>query len=198
MVTLNIDSKLSYPKVFNGSTRDVYLTGEAYFDVKHDPLKPFLVHSGEYVTVVMGTAFNVEAYPSRDNMSVTVTRGKVKVENSNNKALGILFAGDQLVINKSSVSSKIERANVEKVLKWKKEDLVFENITFNEAAVIISNRFGVEVLFENDGLRNCRFTGKFSSDHTMEEMLDIICMLTRSYWHKENKSVIRLSGNGCD
>ncbi|MBA4167300.1 MAG: DUF4974 domain-containing protein [Chitinophagaceae bacterium] len=198
MVTLNTGSKLSYPTVFNGSTRDVYLIGEAYFDIKHEDSKPFIVHSGTYVTVVLGTAFNIKAYPFEDSMSITVAKGKVKVENTyDKKSLGILLPGDQLVISKAAVSGNIKKADVQKVLQWKKEELVFDNITFDEAAVILSNRYGIEMLFDNDRLRNCRFTCRFSSENTVDEILDIVCTLTNAEWNRENKSVILLKGAGC-
>jgi transmembrane sensor len=198
MVTLNTGSKLNYPTVFNGSTRDVYLTGEAYFDVKHNNLQPFIVHSGVYATVVLGTAFNIKAYPAENSMAITVEKGKVKVENTNNKrSFGILVAGDQLVINKNTVTARIQKADVQKVLQWEKEELLFDNITFAEASVILSNRYGIELMFENERLRNCRFTCKFSSEDTVDEVLDVICTLTHAKWNREDKSVIRLSGTGC-
>jgi transmembrane sensor len=62
-VVLNKKSKLSYPVEFTGSTREVFLTGEAFFDVAHNPSKPFKVHTGVFVTKVLGTAFSIKAYP---------------------------------------------------------------------------------------------------------------------------------------
>src|SRR5882724_7966691 len=62
-VTLNLGTKLGYPAAFSGSTRDVYLTGEAYFEVKNNTSQPFLVHTGNFVTRVLGTTFNIKAYP---------------------------------------------------------------------------------------------------------------------------------------
>jgi ferric-dicitrate binding protein FerR (iron transport regulator) len=77
-VVLNANSKLEYPPGFSNNTREVYLDGEAYFDIAHDPGKPFIVHTGSISTRVLGTAFNINAYRSQQFVEVTVTRVKWK------------------------------------------------------------------------------------------------------------------------
>ena len=195
-VTLNNGSKLDYPPVFNNSTRDVYLTGEAFFDIKHDEKRPFLVHTGNYVTRVLGTAFNIKAYPDDANVAVTVTRGKVQVvQNDIHKTLGILIPGQQLIADKTTHISTIKKSDVSKVLAWKLPDFKFENIALDEAAVRMSNYYGVEVRFKNEAMRNCLFTADFTN-YTIEQALDIICTLTNSKWNREG-DIIWLDGNGC-
>ena len=196
-VTLNNGSKLDYPPTFNNSTRDVYLTGEAFFDIKHDEKRPFLVHTGNYVTRVLGTAFNIKAYPEDANVAVTVTRGKVQVQkNGIKKALGILIPGDQLVIEKKSSNSKIIKADIPKVIGWKVADLIFDDIQFDEATVRIGNYFSVQIRFKNEALRNCRFTADFSNSD-LKQALDIMCTLTKSQWSREADSTIWIQGKGC-
>lgn len=196
MVTLNEGSKLDYPAAFNQSTRDVYLTGEAFFDVQHDASKPFLVHTGNFVTKVLGTAFNIRAYPGDTDVSVTVARGKVQVQSgSTKKTLGILSAGDQLVIDKVSVDAKYTKADVEKVLQWKAADMVFDNASVDEAVIALGNKYGVEFYFENEALRNCRFTADFSND-SLQQSLDVICTLIKANWKRRDQllySSIRIS-----
>jgi len=198
-VTLNSGSKLEYPATFHGSTRNVYLIGEAYFDVKHDAHKPFLVHSGSYVVKVLGTSFNIKAYLGETDMEVTVTTGKVQVQNTKRrKDLAILMPGQKLLIHKIKGSADIVTADIPKTLEWKSEDMIFDNITFDEAAIIISNRYGIGLRFTNDSLRDCRFTCKFSNNTSYEDILDIICVLTNSNWKRETGSVILLNGKGCE
>lgn len=198
-VTLNENSKLDYPPAFNQSTRDVYLTGEAFFDVKHDAAKPFLVHTGKFITKVLGTAFNIKAYPAEKEMSVTVTRGRVQVQSdSTKKTLGVLSAGDQLVIDKISIGTSYTKANVEKVLEWKVSDMVFDNATVDEASIALSNRFDVEFHFQNELLRRCRFTADFSND-SLKQSLDVICTLINANWKRDNNSsIIQMNGKGCE
>jgi ferric-dicitrate binding protein FerR (iron transport regulator) len=78
-VWLNAASSLEFPDKFSGSKREVYLTGEAFFDVKHSDKSPFLIHTKNITTTVVGTAFNIKAYVNQKVIIVSVSRGKVKV-----------------------------------------------------------------------------------------------------------------------
>lgn len=197
MVTLNEGSKLDYPVQFNQSSRDVYLTGEAFFDVKHDPRKPFLVHTGSYVTRVLGTAFNIRAYPGDADVLVTVTRGKVQVQSEQNTTLGVLSAGDQLVIDKTSAKVNLLKADVTRVIAWKTTDLVFDNTTVDEAVIALGNRYGKTFQFENEAIRKCRFTANFTND-SLSQSLDVICTLVNARWEQgKTPDVIVLKGEGC-
>lgn len=198
MVTLNEGSKLDYPAVFNQSSRDVYLTGEAFFDVKHNKEKPFLVHTGGFITRVLGTAFNIRAYPNDANVAVTVTRGKVQIQSDKNKrTLGVLTAGDQLIIDKISADVNLVKTDVQKVLEWKITDMVFDNSTVDEAIITLGNRYGKTFLFENEALRNCRFTANFIND-SLDQSLDVICTLINASWkQKEGSDIIVINGKGC-
>lgn len=198
IVTLNDGSKLDYPQAFNQSSRDVYLTGEAYFDVKHDTRKPFQVHTGKYITRVLGTAFNICAYDNDTRVSVTVTRGKVQVRSdSSKKTLGVLSAGDQLVINKISSEASYTKADIGKVMEWKANDMIFDNATVDEAVIALGNRYGVSFLFEHEALRSCRFTANFAGDG-LNQSLDIICTLINADWVQAGPSTIELKGKGCE
>ncbi len=198
IVTLNDGSKLDYPQAFNQSSRDVYLTGEAYFDVKHDARKPFQVHTGKYITRVLGTAFNIRAYDNDTRVSVTVTRGKVQVQSdSSKKTLGVLSAGDQLVIDKISSEASYAKADIDKVTEWKINDMIFDNATVDEAVIALGNRYGVSFLFEHEALRTCRFTANFAGDG-LHQSLDVICTLINASWEQAGPSTIEIKGKGCE
>lgn len=196
-VTLNQDSHLDYPTAFSDSSREVTLIGEGYFDVKPDPNKPFIVHTGAFVTKVLGTAFNIRAYAKDREVAITVERGKVQVQRQDNKkALGILIAGDQLVIDKQSGSPQLAKADVKQIIQWKNNDLLFDNIRYEEAAAIIARHFNLELKFSNESLRNCRFTVDLANK-PVDEILDILSDLTRSAWRREDDKTIWLEGEGC-
>ena len=196
-VTLNKHSHLDYPAAFSDSTREVTLAGEAYFDIKHDPGKPFMVHTGAFVTRVLGTAFNIRAYTKDSLLAVTVERGKVQVQRHNDqKALSILLPGDQLVIDKQSTMPRLEKVDVKKIIQWKDNDLLFDNIRYEEAAIIIGHHFNIELKFSNEAMRNCRFTADLSGK-SINEILDILGDLTRSTWRRENDTTIWIEGEGC-
>lgn len=197
LVTLNHDSYLDYPTSFKGSSREVSLIGEAYFDIQHDPQKPFLVHTGPFVTRVLGTAFNIKAYSKDNLLAVTVERGKVQVQREDKKQPpSILKAGDQLLINKQQGTVLLAQADVKEAIHWKSNDLLFDNIRYEEAAAIIGRHFNLELKFRNPALRDCRFTVDLTGK-PIEEVLDILSQLTRSKWSRENDGVIGLKGEGC-
>ena len=202
VVTLNHNSHLSYPSSFTEDTRDVYLTGEAFFDIKHDRHKPFLVHTGLYIIKVLGTAFDIRSFPNEKAISVTVTRGKVQVQKLHTKKiLGIILPGYQLNVSTPNSETIVDtvvqkKVDINTILAWKKEELVFDNITFDEAAMRLSYYFNIEIRFKNPGLKNCRFTGNFQEE-SLENTLSIITKLTNTLYEKRD-NLIWIDGKGCN
>lgn len=198
-VILNENSKLDYSASFNQSSRNVYLTGEAFFDVMHNAKKPFFVHTGKLVTRVLGTAFNIRAYPGDAAVAVTVTRGKVQVQSdSTMKTLGVLSAGDQLIVDRHSSATLYSRVNVEKVLEWNAGNMMFNNATLEEVAVALSNRFDVSFHFQHEELKHCRFTADFSNE-SLEQSLEVICTLIHAGWERgQEDNTILILGEGCE
>ncbi len=196
-VTVNLNTKLEYPKEFTGSTREVYLSGEAFFDVTHDSTKPFLVHTGAYTTRVLGTKFNINAYPGNNQITVTVSQGKVQVEDKSS-VIKTLLPSDQLVIEKTTGTVAAQKVNAVQVTEWKDEDLVFDNISFEEAAAIITQRFGVTLQFNNEKIKRCRFTSTFFSSNGLDQIMDILTTITNTTWVKEDVRLITINGEGCE
>jgi ferric-dicitrate binding protein FerR (iron transport regulator) len=195
-VVLNTDSKLVYPPAFENDTRDVYLTGEAYFDVKHNPEKPFIVHTGTVTTKVLGTAFNINAYKSQDFVTVTVTRGKVEVKRKQ-KLLGVLKQNEQISFNEAKDIITKRSVRTDTVVLWKNDDLYFDNITFSEAALILSNKYNVTITFKEERIRNCQFTASFKNNATLEQVLAVLSHLNKVDCHIGADTVF-ISGAGCD
>lgn len=199
VVTLRENSRLQYDAASWKNSREVTLTGEAYFDVKHDGRRPFIVHAGGYAVYVLGTAFNVKEIAGR--FEVAVARGKVKVqEDQTNRALGVLLPGRQLVVNsvtREEGSRAIETlTNASEIAGWMRQTLVFNNVTWLTASQQVSRHYGVQVKFKTAALQQCRFTGDFTNK-TLDDCLDIICMLTKAKWYKEGVDVIWIDGEGC-
>lgn len=198
-VILNENSKLDYSASFNQISRNVYLTGEAFFDVMHNAQKPFFVHTKKLITRVLGTAFNIRAYPGDAAVAVTVTRGKVQVQSdSANITLGVLSAGDQLIVDKYSNATQYSKVDVEKVLEWNAGNMMFNNATLNEVAAALGNRYNVSFHFQNEELKHCRFTADFSNE-SLEQSLEVICTLIHASWHRgEEENTILILGEGCE
>jgi transmembrane sensor len=194
-VLLNDNSTLDYA-TFTANTREVVLKGEAYFDIAKDAKHPFVIHTGKLNTRVLGTAFNIRAYPEENDVTVTVTKGKVEVK-MENKTLGIIIPNQQISFNKQNGSTVQQQVHTDSILVWKQNDLVFDNTNFEEAAEIISNRFNVTVTFENELLKNCRFTASFLNENNIDQVLTVLCDVNNATYEKKNDLII-IKGEGCN
>ncbi|HEY0174931.1 MAG TPA: FecR domain-containing protein, partial [Pedobacter sp.] len=194
-VQLNSASHLDYPQTFAGSgIREVTLTGEAYFDIKHDALHPFIIHTGKIKTTVLGTAFNISAYRADKGVTVTVTRGKVKVEDEQ-RVLAILTPDQQLVWNSNRPPVKAIVA-AQAVVAWKNSDLIMDDITLGEAARLITAHYGLQVHFTNDKVKNCRFTAAFLNSNEIAQVLTVLGDITGASLTIKDHT-ITIDGNGC-
>ncbi len=196
-VILNKNSKLGYPEKFSGNQREVYLTGEGYFDIKHDSKKPFLVHTKQITTRVLGTAFNIKAYHDQKTVEVTVTRGRVAVSD-HEKLIGILLPNQQIVYTENTGISHKEHLNSKNIILWKEDDLVLENITIEHAIALISQRYGIPISLASDKIKNCRFTASFLNTTKLDQVLTIITHLNGLDYKATPDGAIILSGDGCE
>lgn len=192
---LNADSHLDYPSAFTGKTREIYLSGEAYFDIKHDASKPFLVHTGKIVTRVLGTAFDIRAYPGDESIRVTVTRGKVQVLNES-KSLGLITANQQISFSKTTGTAIQKTVDSKSLVAWKPEEIAFNDISMLDAAKKIEERFNVQIEFANPLIKDCRITATFSEDDMLDEMLTVICGVTKCQYTIQNNKIM-IDGKGC-
>lgn len=195
-VVLNENSRLNYPPSFSGANREVFLSGEAFFDIKPDASKPFLVHTGRITTKVLGTAFNIKAYSAEKLVEVTVTRGKVQVL-KDNKSLGLITASQQ--ISYSNQNEKVEQkiVDIKPVISWKPEEIYFNDITMEEALKQIGERFNMEAVFNNAAVKPCRVTATFSGDDQPDEILAVICAVSKANY-TINGNKITIDGKGCN
>ncbi|MET3502771.1 ferric-dicitrate binding protein FerR (iron transport regulator) [Mucilaginibacter rubeus] len=194
-VILSYGSKLSYASSFDGlAKREVYLTGEAFFDIKHNNLKPFVVHTGKIKTTVLGTAFDVKAVPGDKTITVTVTRGKVKVSN-NNKLLGIIVPNQQITFDRQKSISTQTNINAKNYTIWTaKDDLYFEDVTFGEAAKVLEDRFKVKILFTDQLVSSKHFTSTFNKSANLDQALKSICEFNDAiYSYDKVKTTITIS-----
>ncbi|WGQ10058.1 FecR domain-containing protein [Pedobacter gandavensis] len=194
-VWLNEGSKLEYPKAFNGKSRAVYLSGEAYFDIQHDRSKPFLIHTGKLLTTVLGTAFNIKS--DAQMLVVTVTRGKVKVEDDG-KLLSILTPNQQVSVNLSNSAITEKTVDAKAVINWKDSDLLFDDITFADAALQLQQHFQVRIAFNNEQLKHCRFSGSALNGDNLEKILKVICAFNNATWETRPDGIIMIDGPGCN
>lgn len=185
-VVLNENSTLRYPQDFD--VREVELTGEAFFEVVKRNGMAFTILSEGAQTTVLGTSFNVRAYPDEPEVTVTVETGKVEVAAVQKEAEKVL-----LIPGKSGrydkMLEKVEEAPVSNALAWKNDRLLFNNQPLGEVAKAIERYFGQKVVLANDQLANCRFMGEFPNPK-LREMLDAIAFTMELEIVEENGQIV--------
>ncbi|NJB71076.1 ferric-dicitrate binding protein FerR (iron transport regulator) [Saonia flava] len=161
-IKLNSGSVIKFPEKFDERTREVELNGEAFFDVAKDLNKPFIIKSGSLSTKVLGTSFNVNAYPDSERIAVTVASGKVKISSKNRNT--ILTPNQQGIFHKKLNSITRHEVDIVKILQWKEGIIHFDDITLNKASKILEKWYGVTFVFENEQLGECHITGTYDNE----------------------------------
>lgn len=198
-VVLNEGSTLHYSKASYGRDfREITLEGEAYFDIQHDPSAPFLVHAGNVTTTVLGTAFNVNAFPNNKNIVVTVTRGKVEVSDDHDTFDQI--TPDQC-ITVNALTGEFVKTDVDArmALAWMNKYLILDRVTVEEAARLIEAKYHVKVTVTNDVLKKCTISAKFLKSEQLKQVLDVVSLpLGASYSIKDGNVSINGDGSNCN
>lgn len=195
-VLLNANSRLSYPASFGTLGREVTLIGEGYFDVRHDPSKPFKVLTGDVTTTVLGTAFNVKAYPGDEEIEVTVTRGKVNVEGGR-RSFGIIKEDQQIAVNTATHDFVQTNVKAATAVAWQSKYLILDDVSLEEAARIIGQKYKVEITLANEELKACRISATFLNGENLEQVLTVVCGVVHSTYDMLPDGSARIVGKGC-
>ncbi len=195
VVWLNSNSKLRYPSSFTGPGREVFLEGEAFFEVVRDVNNPFLIHTQQSTTKVLGTSFTVRSYVAEETVAVVVVTGKVAFSAGQTKQTVTLTPGEQGILRKKANYIQ-ELVNQDpNFLAWKTKVLTFQNTPLRQVLPTLEKYFGVKVRAADPDLLNCRFTGVFQKP-TLEEVLKVFA-IGRDITYQQRGNYYLLSGNGC-
>lgn len=157
-VCLNSGSEIRYPIAFTGDQREVFLSGEAFFQVHRDVERRFIIHSGPMMAVVLGTSFNIRAYPQQDFIAATLQEGSLRVELPD--SIYQMYPGTQVVFDKETKESVIREVNTELYISWKDGYYFFDRMPLGEILSTISLWYNITVVFEDPELENILFTGQ--------------------------------------
>lgn len=208
-VLLQPNSKLSYPKIFAGKERKVYLSGEGFFEISKNPKKPFFVFANEIVTKVVGTSFKIKAYANQPNIEVVVRTGKVKVRSNqliaNPKEDLIVLLPNQALrfVRKNLVFNKITDITQDESLSQSTsniEQLGFEFTDIPVAQIFktMEQAYLVKIDFPQAKLKDCYLTTSLS-DQPLPEKLRIICKsLGNNTSYEMNGNQIIIQSDGCN
>lgn len=173
LVYLNSNSTLVYPTRFTGSTRDVSLKGEAYFEVNKDADHHFVLSIPDDTKVkVLGTKFNVEAYEGVDEISATLLEGNIHFfyQRKGESKYVSLKPLEKVVYNTVSNTSKVVKTNCLSELAWKDGKIIFNNTSLKEVLKTLEKRFNVSFIVRNKEQLAYRFTGTFVTQR-LEQIL---------------------------
>lgn len=194
---MNENSRLEFGGFNANGKREVYLEGEAYFDIKHDASRPFIVHTGKLQTTVLGTAFNIKTNPGTEIITVTVTRGKVKV-GDDKSTYNVLLPNEQMVVDQNMSSHIKKPVKAETVIAWKNEDIYFDDVNIKDVANQLEERFNISIVFSNEIIKNCRFSATFLKTQSLEQILNVIGEFNHIKYQLKDKNTVLLDGAGCN
>lgn len=203
VIVLKQNSSIVYDKTFNQAKREVHLKGEAFFKVKRNVTKPFVVHTGDLTTEVLGTSFRIKHHEKANTIEVAVTTGKVSVyaEKSNQKSErnGVILTPNQRVVfdvvSKNIVPGIVETPIPIVVNQVNPPQLIFKEASLEQVLEGLSKLYGIEFVIANPNAKDCRITADLNG-LSMFTQLELICKSIDATYEKRG-TVVFIYGEGC-
>ena len=174
-VRLNQSSVLLYPEKFVGKERKVFLTGEAFFDIKHDGRHPFHVSTPYFDITDLGTSFSVSSYATDVEVSTTLKTGKIELKIVGEDKVYSMKPNDQLVYNVKTKAVDLRQVtNEDDGLNWRNKQISLDDVTLAEAARIMGDVYGVKFVFRSSRYRNTKITVHFNRGESLKKALAIV------------------------
>lgn len=171
-VWLNAASSLKYPTAFTGNERRVDLTGEAYFEVSKNALKPFFVKTATQTVAVLGTHFNINSYPDEAATKTTLLEGSVKVMSTTGPATVKLKPGEQSINTISAINVKTD-ADLDEAISWKNGKFLFRNTELRTIMRQLSRWYDVDVEYQGNVAQK-HYRGRISRNVPVSEIFEIL------------------------
>jgi len=176
-VWLNSGSKLVFPAVFTKERREVYLDGEAIFEVAHNKERPFVVKTGEQEIEVLGTVFNVSSYPDENVVSTVLKSGSVKIKYKQNNIT--LNPGKRAVYDRANNQSYVNKVDVEPYFSWRDGVFIFKSDSMESIMKKIARYYNVEIKIDNSELAKTTFSGYLDLRDNVENVIKTIQETTK-------------------
>ena len=173
VVWLNSGSQLIYPAEFSSKNRIVKLIGEGFFEVEHNRKSPFIVMTGAVKTKVLGTKFNIKAYPN-ESKRISLLEGGIEVSTDNNKEIIQLLEPDQQVeISLAGVVTKT-RVNTFVISQWTQGELFFDNESLDNIAATLKRKYNMQIFITNNNYKNMVLNSRIKHDTSLEDVLKVL------------------------
>ncbi len=173
LVTLNADAKLRYSKKFGKNNREVTLTGEAFFDVKHNASIPFVIHAGDARVRVLGTSFNVNMDDKKDGVEVYVSTGLVELSEKNNvDNRQLIQPGNIGILHNRKIT--VDRTDDENSLAWKTGMLTFNDTPLSKAVSVLGKFYDVQIVMKGKGMDTIKINGSYKQNDSLDLILEVV------------------------
>jgi ferric-dicitrate binding protein FerR (iron transport regulator) len=174
IVWLNAGSQLQYPAVFDEHKREVLLNGEGFFEVRQNSGSPFTVKTTLSTITVLGTSFNVYAFPSEPVQQVILINGKLSVAKTGIHHRQLLAPGQMASIQRNQDSILVSQVNPDDYVGWRSGAFQFQQLSFRDLALRLERTFNVHIIFERTSLMNHTFSGSFYGNESLELILKMM------------------------
>ncbi|MCR9013306.1 FecR family protein [Gabonibacter chumensis] len=172
-IWVNSESRLRFPSVWGAKERRVYIDGEAFFEVKRDLSRPFIVTSKGIDIRVLGTKFNVASYEGTSEIFTTLVEGAVAIQ-SDERSLGVLKPGEQAVFDSLTGQMNVRQVDVALYISWKDGYYKFEGTTLEEIMNTLARWYNIEIHYASEELKGIRFSGRIKRYGDIREFLEIL------------------------
>ena len=173
LVWLNASSSIKFPTIFGDNDRRVEITGEVYFDVSHNPQKPFIVQTGDQTVKVLGTQFNINSYSKEKGIKTTLIEGSVLVKSNLKNLSKVLKPGQESLLDQNHHKFSINTVDLESVVAWKNGYFIFENEELEDIMNQIARWYDVEIEYTNIN-KGTQFGGAISRYRKLEDVLNLL------------------------
>ncbi|GAA0893436.1 FecR family protein [Fulvivirga kasyanovii] len=195
-ITLNGQSSIRFPENFGPTSREVFFSGEGYFDIATNPDKPFVVHMKDYSLKVLGTVFNINEYDSKETLQISLLEGKVEVGKNTSREKITLEPGKQVTFNRATSEAVVNGFDVLKTVGWKDKIFIFEAEPLHHVLSVLEKRYGVIFQYAQEVAVGCKINASFK-DESIKTILKALEHATGIKYSTEDYKSIILSGNGC-
>ncbi|QJB32124.1 FecR domain-containing protein [Chitinophaga oryzae] len=185
-VHLAAGSRMRYPAQFSGSKREVFLEGEAFFDVKQDAKNPFIIRTGDVYTEVLGTSFRITAFEAAP-LEVAVASGKVQVTDPQKGQLAVLTKGR--VVSYNAASGVVEQHTVDpsSLEKWTTGEVYFEETHVDRIAEELQRIYGVKIRFQQPALATIRVSAAFSASEPVAGVMQMLAFVGKFQYNYDSE-----------
>jgi ferric-dicitrate binding protein FerR (iron transport regulator) len=188
-VYLNSESRLTFPSYFEGDTRHVELSGEAYFEIKKDG-KPFIIQTPDLTVEVLGTSFNINAYKTNSYINATLVNGSIRIHLPENQETFLLKAEHNFRLDKVSDEISVQQVNTDIFTAWVKGEFVFRNQPLTEIFAQLERWYDFKIVYESPDIAKMRFTGSAEKARALNYLLDQIQAVTDIRYRPEEDKII--------